>query len=321
MIGARKRRERTRDDTGLIPLLILDVEGDGQMPKYKAHKSLKGYYETVPKPSVEDIEAHYAEKYYQEAHGSYELTYGSSELTYFSNVAKVARTTVEKWGVERSLIDVGCGEGFFSQFFLDEGWAVSCCDFSSYGLEKNNPALMSCFQKGDIYETIKALSAEQKLYGIINLQNVLEHVLDPSELLKLLKQILSSKSILRITVPNDYSDFQMSLLEAGHTENTWFCPPEHLFYFNRETLTSLLQDYGYEILSLQADYPIEQFSVNPHANYARDKSLGKGAHKTRIFCQNYLIEKNIEHFITYCEAAAQLGFGRCLTAYVRLAAE
>jgi len=76
---------------------------------------------------------------------------------------------------------------------------------------------------------------------------------------------------------------------------------------------------GLEIVSLQADYPIEQFLLNENSNYWKDKSLGKAAHKVRVTCENYLAEKNIERFIDYCEAAADLEFGRGLIAYVKLA--
>jgi len=69
---------------------------------------------------------------------------------------------------------------------------------------------------------------------------------------------------------------------------------------------------------MQADYPIEQLLLNDHSNYWKNKSLGKSAHKTRVICTNFLIEKNIQRFIDYSEAAADLEFGRLLTAYVKL---
>ena len=96
----------------------------------------------------------------------------------------------------------------------------------------------------------------------------------------------------------------------------WFTPPEHLSYFNQENLNSFISACGYRLLSLQANFPIEIFLTNTHSNYWRDRSLGKQAHFSRVFCENHLINKNIDNYIRYAEASAALGFGRELIAYV-----
>lgn len=288
------------------------------MPEFKEHKNKLGYIEAVPRPTVEELNLYYSNKYYQKPKEQYAHDYEDSEQQYFANQAKVALTTLSNKSDNCSLIDLGCGEGFFSKFFSDAGWSVTCCDFSSFGLEHHHPELLSSFMQGDINEIIDTLAQQGQTFGLINLQNVLEHVVDPVSLLENIKKILKKDSTLRIVVPNDYSDFQDALIQAGHTVKTWFSPPEHLYYFNSNNLPVLLSERGYTLYSLQADFPIEQFLVNPHSNYWKDRTLGKGAHRTRIFCQNYLIEKNIEEFINYSECAAKLGFGRDITAYFQL---
>ena len=49
-----------------------------------------------------------------------------------------------------------------------------------------------------------------------------------------------------------------------------------------------------------------------------NRSLGKKAHFTRVVVTNYLADINIDRMIDYREAAADLEFGRQLTAYVAL---
>ena len=68
---------------------------------------------------------------------------------------------------------------------------------------------------------------------------------------------------------------------------------------------------------MQAGFPIESFIANPHANYAKDRSLGKGAHFARVFCENYQIERDIDAYVALCEAAARLDYGRNLTVYFK----
>jgi len=104
-------------------------------------------------------------------------------------------------------------------------------------------------------------------------------------------------------------------MDKRKTENTWFTPPEHLSYFNKDGLINIFQHCGYKLASLQADFPIEIFLANKHSNYWKERVLGKEAHLSRVFCENHLIEKNINDYIEYSKAAAQLGFGRQLIAY------
>ncbi|HLZ64705.1 MAG TPA: class I SAM-dependent methyltransferase [Aliidongia sp.] len=274
-----------------------------------------GFYEASPKPTAEELSEHYRNKYYQQPQGTFAPAYTEEELAYFHNVAKVAAETSTALRVERTLLDLGCGEGYFAKAFKTFGWDVSCCDYSEYGIKKHNEDLLPFFSAGDIYESIARYKEQHKRFGLINLQNVLEHVMDPVEILTEIKHILGDGSSLRIRVPNDYSDFQLELVKRGCTKNTWFAPPEHLSYFNNDGLTNLLTHCGYKIRSLQADFPIELFLANPHSNYWQDRALGKGAHLTRVFCENFLIGKDINAYIEYSEAAAKLGFGRELIAY------
>ena len=276
-----------------------------------------GYYEAMPKPSVDELSRHYKEKYYQQAQGTYSPDYLPEERQYFHNAAKVARATSLRYGVDASILDLGCGEGFFSKAFHSVGWRVECCDFSNFGITKHNSELLPFFSAGDIYQSIEKYKAAGQEFGVVNLQNVLEHVIDPVGLLQDIKPLFSGTSALRVKIPNDYSDFQLALVSRGDTTNTWFSPPEHLSFFNRQGLSNLLEHCGYEIVSLQADFPIELFLANPHSNYWRDRDLGKGAHLARVFCENYLIETDINAYIDYSEAGAKLGFGRCLTAYAK----
>ena len=102
------------------------------------------------------------------------------------------------------------------------------------------------------------------------------------------------------------------------TKETWVCPPEHLSYFNNESLKKLLKIEGFNLLSLQADYPIEQFLLNKITNYWDDRSLGKSAHFSRVIVTNYMADISIERMIDYREAAADLEFGRSLIVYFTL---
>ncbi len=286
--------------------------------KYSLVKNSIGYYEVRPKPSAIELQKYYSKKYYNISNRAYKKNYTKEELKYFSVESEIALKTLIHHSIKinKKLLDLGCGEGFFAKHFKKKDWIVECVDFSDEGLLRHNPSLISDFIQADLVNYFQKSSSKLKNVGLINLDNVLEHVIDPIALLKLIKIKMSSKTILRVEVPNDFSKFQSLLLKRGCTKVTWVNAPEHLSYFNRESLIKLFKKLGFKIISLQSDFPIEQFLLNKHSNYWKNRALGKAAHLTRVVVTNYLSEINLDRLIDYREAAADLEFGRVLTAYV-----
>jgi len=288
---------------------------------YKAQKTELGFYSVSPLPSVKELEKHYGEKYYQNEHGSYQHSYTNDELKYFEIESKIAEAIFKKFNthnVDKSLklLDVGAGEGFFSKYFYEYDWSVITCDFADNGMIRHNPNLIDTFVKGDIFETLENQIKEKRVYDLINLKNVLEHVLDPVDLLQTLQLLLKDSSVLRIEVPNDYSPFQEMLLEQGMTENTWFSPPEHLHYFTFENIQNLLSSLGFTAQFIMADFPIELYILNNSSNYAKNKNLGKNAHLARVKANNFIFDQGIEAYINYFSASARVNLGRQVILYV-----
>ena len=277
-----------------------------------------GYFSVSPLPTAEYLDDFYRLKYYQDDHGTYNQSYSKEELNFFTEDSKLLEFIYQKHfpkSSRKNLIDVGCGEGFQSMYFHAKHWNVRCLDYSDDGLKRHNPSLIDNFAKGNVNQlAIEDLSK----YSLILLKNVLEHVIDPIETLHSLKELMDDQSLLFIEVPNDYSSFQNFLLEKKYTNNSWFSPPEHLHYFQFESLQGLLLSLGFEIVSVQSGFPIEQFLVNPHSNYALNRELGKNAHKARVEISNFLIEENLEDYIALKEAYAKMKFGRDIKIAVRL---
>lgn len=278
-----------------------------------------GYHEVVEKPTNAELENYYAEKYYQSPTGQYQQEYSKKELDYFRNKALVCMETMQSSGYQpETLYEIGCGEGFFADQFFKKGVKLTLNDFSSAGLEKFHPHLIPYLDKGDVQLHIEDFAAEGNTFDLISMDNVLEHVVDPDKLMASVKQIMSNRSVLRITVPNDFSAFQEMLLEEGMATRTWVCLPDHLTYFNSTNLSLFCEKKGFKVLSVQCDFPIELFLTNPHSHYYNDRSLGKAAHHSRIACTNYMIERSVKAFIKMAEGAAELEYGRDTTIYLTL---
>lgn len=155
-----------------------------------------GFYELASKPSKEELQRYYSQKYYQEGKGSYELRYSENEIKYFNFKIQQRAFVAERYlksqsNNPKSMIDIGCGEGFALNHFNLNGYLVKGLDFSKAGVLNNHPHLIENLKSGDLFESINEEILNENRYDLVWLQNVLEHVIDPVNLLESLGKLLS----------------------------------------------------------------------------------------------------------------------------------
>jgi 2-polyprenyl-3-methyl-5-hydroxy-6-metoxy-1,4-benzoquinol methylase len=278
-----------------------------------------GFWEVVDKPSATQLREYYANKYYQEARGSYESSYTPAELSYFRGKTRQRAAVVGRAvSAPGSLLDVGCGEGFTLAYFRELGWKVKGLDYSSAGLQANNPACADVLAVGDVFELLQAESESGNRYDVIWLQNVLEHVLDPVHLLVSLRGLVASGGVLVATVPNDFSTLQRNALNRKLIESPfWIALPDHLSYFSRESLVNIGTATGWSCEEVLADFPVDWFLYHSGSNYVRDRSVGKAVHLARVDLENLIGTADLEDVVGFYAALAKIGMGRDLTAFYR----
>ena len=277
-------------------------------------KNEYGFFTLKDKPSSEDLKKYYEEKYYQNALGGYEQNYSIEELKYFRNKIVERFYVIQKHLSSKNkpaLLDIGCGEGWVLNFFLEKQWSITGLDYSNYGCDKFNPHCSEHLIVGDIYESLEKLEQQNLRFDVVWLDNVLEHVLEPETLIERIKKIVSSEGLLVIEVPNDFSFLQNFLFQHEYVDRQfWIAVPDHISYFNNEALKNLLNAFGWTTISVLADYPIDWNLLNRNTNYIMDKSLGSSCHTERVVFENLLHQQPIEKIIQFYEAVASVGLGR-----------
>ena len=137
---------------------------------------------------------------------------------------------------KKSVLDFGCGDGFFSKALADfnPGIAVLATDFHSECPPRivDNPQVK--------YRSQSLFQEENGQYDVIFCRHVLEHALDPAAFIQALEQRLTKNGYLIIEVPNADS------IWAKVFRNYYFAYylPRHLFHFNETTLGALLKSFG-----------------------------------------------------------------------------
>jgi SAM-dependent methyltransferase len=186
-------------------------------------------------------------------------------------------------GDSRRLLDIGSGPGFFLDFGARQGWQVK-------GIEPSRQAAAHARDLGlDIHEGFftAELAAEMGSFDVVHMNNVLEHVPNPKEIISCSRQVLSEKGLLCVVVPNDYNPFQQALKEACDFKPWWVAAPHHVNYFDYQGLEGLLERCGFEICRRETTFPIDMFLLMGD-NYVGNDEVGRACHGRRME-----LEKNL----------------------------
>ena len=137
-----------------------------------------------------------------------------------------------------SILDVGCGNGIYVNFFAN-GKKIQGIDLNPSDGWHENPSLFSIGEASQ-------LKAASKSVDTILAFEVLEHLQDPTQALNEFRRV-AKKNII-ITVPNCYQTLGMkeSNLAYGH-----YVDPTHINFWDKKTLIELLDNLEIEILHFE----------------------------------------------------------------------
>ena len=209
----------------------------------------------------------------------------------------------------KRVLDVGCGTGEFPLYLQRREFftvqiepsleAVAIAE--SYGLVVRNSTLEEFVEQ--YHERTK------RFFDAVILLNILEHVPNPAQLVELARTVLKPGGIILVRVPNDFSKIQTIAREKLSKEEWWVVPPDHINYFNFESLHNLLEELGFEVIYSQGDFPMEMFLLMGD-DYVGNAEIGSMCHKKRV---QFEMAVPGELRRTMYRSLAEVGIGRdCL---------
>lgn len=140
----------------------------------------------------------------------------------------------------RHVLDVGCAGGSFLE-------AAERFGYHATGLEPSEPLSRVARARGlrCLTSTLEDFSSQES-FDLVTLWDVLEHVTNPRETLRLCRAHLNENGVLLINYP-DVGTWQAKL--AGR--HFWWFLSVHLSYFDQRTIRSLLEQEGFRVLSFR----------------------------------------------------------------------
>jgi SAM-dependent methyltransferase len=269
--------------------------------------ALCGFRHVVPLPDARALEATYREAYYRDEKPTFLAHAGEdqdwAELAQNDRLEAAERILPPG---RRRLLDIGSGPGFFLKTAKARGWRT-------LGVEPSRQAAKHARELGlEVAEGFFNAETAQGLgrFDAIQLNNVLEHVPDPANLLIVARSLLEPNGVLCVNVPNDYSPFQIAARAATTRREWWVAPQHHLNYFDFESLAGLLERLDFRVAERTTSFPMELFLLMGE-DYTSDPALGRACHvKRKRFDQALEAAGLGQTRRAFYRALAQAGLGR-----------
>ena len=181
----------------------------------------------------------------------------------------------------KRVIEIGCGKGEYLAL-------LDLTESEAFGLEHNKESVAEAQKNGhNVYSGF--IKDEQTLidgypYDAFFCLNYLEHIPEPGLFLKGIANNLADDSYGLVEVPN----FNMMIEKSLYSEFI----QDHLSYFTRDSLSNLLSNSGFEILSLDEIW--YGYIISATVRKRRPIDI-RGMIKRRS-----LLKKSVEDFLTCC---------------------
>lgn len=127
----------------------------------------------------------------------------------------------------KTILDVGAGTGWFLNYVKTLGINVSAFEYSKQ---------LQDFLISRSINTYGSLDNIAEKFDVITMYDVIEHHPAPVDLLQSVSKLLSENGVIIVYTPN-FDSLSFKFLKCN---NNLLCPPQHLYYFNRESMKNIL---------------------------------------------------------------------------------
>ena len=186
----------------------------------------------------EELINHYSDQYFE--------PYLKTESIHLEKRFRKRIEEIRQYVFPGSLLDVGCGAGYFLKLAADTGYSTQGVELSPYAAKYAQQNFGLRVFQGELADA----GFDRESFDIITLWHILEHVHDPGDFLGQVNGLLKKTGLLAVEVPNIRS------LSARIAGVNWelMAPKEHFYYFNKSTIKRYLENSGFIIILVQSFY-------------------------------------------------------------------
>ena len=166
------------------------------------------------------------------------------------------------------LLDVGCGNGIFLAHAREKGFKVT-------GIEPSKIAISLCEKQygiKPIWGYLKFNSNIPKDFGVLTIWDVIEHVSDPREFLKICHLHLEQNGILLLETPDESCLIRKIIKALNLKMQRYIYYPAHRYYFTHKAIKILLSDLGFSNIKIYKEHSIfskSKMKYKLYRNYSK----------------------------------------------------
>lgn len=228
-----------------VPCNLCEVTSDILLFKKDGFNIVKcnncGLVYVNPRPSTESLRAQYQKSSYfkKNSHSIGYRDYFTDERLHsitFEHEFNFIEKIKKKKGY---LLDVGCAAGFSLKVAKEKGWKVNGVEISEFAAKYAKERFGIDVFRGSLEEA----NYPNNYFDVITAYSTLEHIENPLGFLREVNRILKQDGLSVITIPDIGSWLGSRKFQ--------FKPLEHLYYFNRNTLTLMLDKAKMEVFIIR----------------------------------------------------------------------
>lgn len=150
---------------------------------------------------------------------------------------------IGKIGKNKKVLDVGCRDGSLTKYFLKDNDVLGL-DIDSQALDyaKNNFNMK--VEETDLNGEWNLLANK---FDVVVCAEILEHLYYPNNVLKKIKEVLTSEGVLLGTIPNAFSFKNRIRLLCAKKKNTPLNDPTHINHFSWKELEGILSNHFLDV--------------------------------------------------------------------------
>lgn len=178
----------------------------------------------------------------------------------------------------KTILDVGTYNGFFVKYLRDKG-------LEAYGYDFNEDAIRHGIRNYELNGIITSELSHLKLekFDCITAFEVIEHLENPQSIISQFSNLLKDGGYLILSCPNNKMLWRPPL----------DYPPHHLSRYSPTSLSIFIEEFGYEIISLDEQMSLFDLFRNFTGVFFRDKNKStlKGGQFKELKIINYMKTK------------------------------
>jgi len=149
----------------------------------------------------------------------------------------------------RTILDIGCGQGAFLKLVKDqlgaETWGIEMVIEVAEKAKNNADHIL----EGKVEDVLNLIP--DAYFDCITLNDVLEHLIEPTEVLKMIKPKLSAKGVIIASIPNVWicsNLYELLIKRDWEYKEFGILDSTHLRFFTKISMKRMFEKAGYKLI-------------------------------------------------------------------------